>query len=44
MLDVDNQSTSIEQEYSWLRNLMHDVGQENLYQKFVPVGTLGVID
>ena len=44
MLDLDNHSTSIEQEYSWLRGLVNDVGLENLYQKFVPVGTLGVID
>jgi hypothetical protein len=41
MLDSENKNTSIEQEYSWLRSLMHDVGVENLYQKFVPVGLSG---
>ena len=41
MLDSENKNTSIEQEYSWLRSLKHDVGIENLYQKFVPVGLSG---
>jgi hypothetical protein len=43
-LSIEDTSDGIENAYSWLRRLKNDIGVENMYQKFVPVGQLGVID